>query len=206
MSTIFDIEKNEYLKIDTTGFYHQIYTGFGQAGNPDFLNTLKNTFKTESIEKLHKAEKQVEDILVADLPTIIKSKEFDNFMLVSVPRAKDFSAYSPEQLLFSSAVKKASERINGIDGTDCIKRVVSTRTTHLRKPTSLTNDGKMPYPGITRETCEISETKVRNQNIILVDDIYTKRVNIDEDCIQALLDEGAKNVVFYSIGYTLRTQ
>jgi len=34
----------------------------------------------------------------------------------------------------------------------------------------------------------------------LVDDLYTKGVNIDEDAIQALLDKGAKNVVFYSVG------
>ena len=34
------------------------------------------------------------------------------------------------------------------------------------------------------------------------DDIYTPKVNVDEDCAQALLDAGAKRVILYVIGYT----
>ena len=57
----------------------------------------------------------------------------------------------------------------------------------------------MPYPGITSETCEIS-SHTRGKNILLIDDLYTKTVNIDEDAIQALFDNGAKNVYFYAVG------
>jgi hypothetical protein len=37
---------------------------------------------------------------------------------------------------------------------------------------------------------------------LLIDDLYTKSVNIDEDWIQALYEKGAKNVIFYSVGKT----
>ncbi|MCF6205161.1 MAG: hypothetical protein L3J59_16105 [Methylococcaceae bacterium] len=61
----------------------------------------------------------------------------------------------------------------------------------------------MPYKGITNDTCHISDN-VRGRTIILIDDIYTGGVNIDEDAIQALLDKGARSVYFYAIGKTAR--
>ena len=44
------------------------------------------------------------------------------------------------------------------------------------------------------------------KDILLIDDIYTKTVNIDEDAIQALLDNGARSVFFYAIGKTVSKQ
>lgn len=55
------------------------------------------------------------------------------------------------------------------------------------------------FPGITKATCHISP-HVKDQDVLLIDDIYTPGVNIDEDAIQALLDAGAKSVTFYAIG------
>ena len=63
-------------------------------------------------------------------------------------------------------------------------------------------DGDLPYQGITAATCTISDN-VRGKDILLIDDLYTKTVNIDEDCIQALLDKGANSVTFYAIGKTV---
>jgi predicted amidophosphoribosyltransferase len=60
----------------------------------------------------------------------------------------------------------------------------------------------LPYPGITKDTCTISD-QVKGKNILLIDDLYTKTVNIDEDAIQALLDKEAKSVTFYSVGKTV---
>lgn len=62
--------------------------------------------------------------------------------------------------------------------------------------------GELPYVGIAKDTCNISDDVI-GQDILLIDDLYTKTVNIDEDCIQALLDKGARSVIFYSIGKTL---
>jgi phosphoribosylpyrophosphate synthetase len=64
-------------------------------------------------------------------------------------------------------------------------------------------DGDMPYVGITKATCKIS-SDVRGKDILLIDDIYTKGVNIDEDAIQALLDNGAKSVIFYAVAKTFK--
>jgi len=41
---------------------------------------------------------------------------------------------------------------------------------------------------------------------LLIDDLYTRTVNIDEDAIQALLDKGAHSVAFYAVGRTVYNQ
>lgn len=201
----FIIDRNGYLKRSIPGYYHQLYTGFRQPGNPDFLNTLKNTFDSESHRNLVEARDKVIEILIEDIPEILADSSWSNCMLVGVPRAKSLKSFSNSQLMLREAIRIAANNIHGvIDGTDCIKRVVNTRTTHLRTATGIPNDGDEPYPGITVATCLIDKNRIMNQNIILIDDIYTRNVNIDEDCIQALLDNGANKVIFYSIGYTRR--
>ena len=87
------------------------------------------------------------------------------------------------------------------DGTNYIIRHTDTRTTHMDK-SGYGGDGDLPYPGITKDTCNIS-SEIKGKDILLIDDLYTKTVNIDEDAIQALLDNGASSVVFYAIGKTL---
>ena len=95
---------------------------------------------------------------------------------------------------------------NFIDGTHFIIRHTNTRTTHLRIPIEgFDNDGRTPYPGITIDTCNMSD-QIIGQNILLIDDIYTNNINIDEDVIQALLTNGANSVVFYAIGKTIAHQ
>ncbi len=199
----FIISKNRFLKTETVGYYHQDYTGFKQKDNPDFLNVLKNTFNVESGTNLKNAGKRVVGILKLDIPNIIEANNLPNSIIVCVPRAKALKSYADSQLFFKLAVGFAANKISGaIDGTDYIRRIVNTRTTHIRKQISIQNDGDMPYPGITVATCEIDSFRIKNQNIILIDDIYTKTVNVDEDCIQALLDNGAGKVIFYSVGYS----
>ena len=91
------------------------------------------------------------------------------------------------------------------DGAFVINRIKDTKTTHLvNSIISIENNGDMPYPGITEETCSIDSDKIKGKNVILIDDIYTRNCNIDEDCIQALYNVGAKKVVFYAIAYTKR--
>lgn len=88
------------------------------------------------------------------------------------------------------------EDLNLTNGTKYLVRHTSTKTPHLRSSEDLS-----PYPGITQETCYISDN-VKGKDILLVDDVYTKSININEDAIQALLDKGANSVYFYSIGKT----
>lgn len=201
----FIIEKNEFLTYgNVKGYYHQYYTGFRNEGNPDFINVLKNTFNYESFKKLKDAKEKVINILKLDIPNIIKENRLSNCMCICVPRAKALNTYSNNQLLFKDAIRIASHSlVNVTDGTNCIRRTKNTKTTHLKNVT-FENDGDMPYVGITKNTCHIDTNAIKDKNIILIDDIYTKSVNVDEDCIQALFDNGAKNVIFYSIGYTRR--
>jgi DNA processing protein len=119
---------------------------------------------------------------------------------VVVPRAKAETYYRPNQLLFREAVSHATNRLGKhyINGSHFIERRINTKTTHLRYGGG---DGSMPYPGITNETCYISNNVI-SKDILLIDDLYTKTINTDEDVIQSLLDKGARSVTFYSIGKT----
>ena len=71
---------------------------------------------------------------------------------------------------------------------------------------TLLADGKqfrdLPYPGITRDTCEKDGSYFHGEDVILVDDIYTKNINVAEDRIQTLYDFGAKRVIMYAIAKT----
>ncbi len=125
-----------------------------------------------------------------------------------VPRAKAENTYRQDQLLFKETVKNAVNELgnNFIDGTNFIKRHTNTKTTHLRQPIDgFDNDGSEPYSGISLETCDFSNN-IKGFDILLIDDIYTKNVDIDEDMIQALLNFGANSVTFYSIGKTTQQE
>lgn len=205
------IQRNNFLNTDIQAYFNTYYVGYKQPGNPDFLNELKNIFNKTSLETLETAMQSVYERLVEDIPQIIQENHFNECVLVGVPRSKAYSAYSDNQLLFNKTIEKSYPEIykkvsfcSLVDGSEDIIRIKNTKTTHIRKETSgFNNDGDLPYPGITKNTCYFSE-ELKGKNIILIDDIYTATVNIDEDCIQALLDLGAKRVVFYSIGYTKR--
>lgn len=199
--TIFSDDK--YLDKNIQGFYHTYYTGYKNAGNPDYLNDLKNTFDSYSRENLSKLDKAIEkltSVLENDL------SKFDRGLTICiVPRSKSENTYSHNQLLFKEAVRDIIERLNFIDGSDYIIRHTDTKTTHLAhtpRGAQYAGDGDMPYPGITKNTCNIS-SDVKGKNILLIDDIYTSHVYIDEDAIQALLAYGANTVEFYAVGKTI---
>lgn len=175
----------------------------GNPGNPDYLNDLKNTFNDFTPHKLKPAVQQLRSVLTTDLPNIYELFKVESLTVCVVPRAKAESSYGPNQLLFKRTLQDVIRITGGLeDGTDYLCRHTNTRTTHLRKPiNNYNNDGPEPFPGITKNTCHIS-TSVRGRNILLVDDIYTHGVNIDEDAIQVLFDAGASSVIFYAIGKT----
>lgn len=200
----FTLPINNYLKHKVDIYYHQDYTGYKKPGNPDFINTLKNTFESESHQKLRNAQKQVIDILKKDIPNIMRYRNETNYLCMCVPRAKALKQYSKWQLMFSEAVSRVAQNTEGlVDGTRYIVRHTNTRTTHLKNMSAKENDGRLPYPGITKDTCTINRKKIEGKKIILIDDVYTKTINVGEDCIQALFDNGAKSVIFYAIGRTI---
>ncbi len=204
----FTIARNYFLAKPTEAYFHQYYKGFQVEGNPDFINTLKNTFANESKFAIRRAINQVKEILLEDLPQIPSLiNRPDSVLCTCIPRAKAREFFTtPLQLGFSQAVREAANELDFLeDGKECIIRTSNTYTTHFRGPVkNYVNDGKSPYKGITKDSCYIDKDRIKGRVVLLVDDIYTITVNIDEDCIQALYDYGAKEVIFYAIAYTKR--
>ena len=210
----FTISQNDYLEQDIQAFYNTSYTGMGHDGNPDYLNDLKNTYgkptssdskeyKKRMLKKLENGVKKLEKVLKKDLPKISKKLKCDSLAICVVPRSKSESSYKKTQLLFKSTVQSIAKNLDNFDdATDYIVRHTNTKTTHLPASTpDYNNDGEMPYVGITKQTCTINKN-IKGKDVLLIDDIYTKSINIDEDVIQALLKKGAKSVTFYAVGYT----
>jgi hypothetical protein len=194
-----------YLNKDVQAYFHSKYSsGAGQwrvhGSVENIICTLKNDITPYAETVLQNVCGQLENILTADLPKVLKLSEKDNLVVCVVPRAK--VNYNPNQLYFKKTVSEVARKLSGfIDGTEYIKRVKDTKTTH-RARRGHGGNGDMPYPNITTDTCDIS-TRVKDKDILLIDDLYTNSVNIDEDAIQALFDKGARTVIFYSIGAKL---
>ena len=200
----FTIQRNEYLNQTVRAFFHADYIGYRREGNPDYINTLKNTFNSYPAHVLNGAVQELRTVLQTDLSQILATLRIQSLTVCIVPRAKAEASYHSNQLLFKTSVRAVVNQLTGfVDGTDFIKRNTNTRTTHLPANTpNYNNDGATPYAGITKDTCSFSNN-IRGKNILLIDDLYTRTVNIDEDAIQALLDNGALSVTFYSVGKTV---
>ncbi|WKS95819.1 HAD hydrolase-like protein [Riemerella columbina] len=214
----FKIESNPFLKSEVQAFFHQYY--FGSKKEAKFkpyltegriehlIWTLKNDegCKPEHKHKYYLATacKRLYNLLYKDLFEIIKEikqieGEVVDLVVCVVPRAKEGAVYRKDQLLFRQIVSDVANKLDGFeDGTKYIVRHTTTQTTHLDNRII---EGESPYVGITKDTCYISD-QVIGKTILLIDDVYTKTSNIDEDAIQALLDKGAKKVYFYAVGKT----
>lgn len=211
MMVSFTIHANNFLKVNVKGWYNLPYIGYRKNGNPDFLNVIKNNFNDVQLISMKKSRQMVENILSHDLKELVQRWSLRNCLCVCVPRSKSLTTYTPHQLFFRDAVRNVASTIQDLqDGTHVIRRHTNTFTSHLSSDTGrvtatgkkYTNDGNKPYPGITKDTCSIDKEMVYNHRVLLVDDIYTKCVNVDEDCLQALLDNGAKEIFFYAIACT----
>lgn len=202
--TPFIIEQNHFISKNIQGFYHTNFGGFDFPNNPNFLYRLKNDHHHNwTTEDLKKAIIEFANILNVDLPKIQSQLNISALTVCVVPRSKADNSYHTNQLLFKATIKHVVNKLGLIDGTNFIVRHTNTKTTHLRKPiVGFDNDGDSPYKGITNATCTISN-EVIGKDILLIDDIYTKTVNIDEDAIQSLITKGAKSVAFYAIGNTV---
>jgi len=196
----FTINANQYLKCNIISYYHTDYTGYHNPSNPDYINDLKNTFNNYPKEKLQNAINQLYNVLKNDL-----SNFSTDYTICIIPRSKAENTYSYNQLLFKKVVQQLIAELGFQDGSNYITRHTDTKTTHLAhspRAAQYAGNGSMPYPGITKETCSISND-VKGKKILLLDDIYTAGVNIDEDAIQSLIDCGARFVTFYAVGKTI---
>ncbi|WP_407532432.1 hypothetical protein [Elizabethkingia miricola] len=197
----FTINTNPYLDCEIEAYYFGNHENWKNT-EVGFLNTLKNdegTFTNARREfgfTLDEAKNKVKEIITKDLLEIKKLYDLKLTVCI-VPRSKPLAKYNHNQLKFSEAIKEfVNEHTEFYDGTNYIQRIVETPVTHL------TRDYSSVTVGVTKETCSISG-EVNGKDIILIDDIYTESVNIIEDAIQALFDNGAKSVILYTVGKTI---
>lgn len=201
-----DKQRTRCLHYDTKAFYHSNYHGGGNwkinGTIENLICTLKNDRTPYSQQTMMNCVAKLVEILKNDLPIIKLQLGYNKLRVCVVPRAKRESHYNKNQLLFRGSVQFATNSLCGFeDGTHDIIRHTNTRTTHSNISGNGGN-GPLPYCGITLETCNIS-SNIQGKNILLIDDLYTKTIGIDEDAIQALHDKGANNVFFYSVGKTV---
>ena len=209
----FTIKSNKYLEKDVVAYAHKNYEGGIGRHNIDgtienLIISLKNNNGDASVSKIATAVMNLEEILEKDLPEIYKNNfgSGEEIVVVCVPRSK--ANFKDCQLLFRKTVKNVVKSLDSAftDGTNHIKRHTSTKTTHktcfAEKGENPGGSGSMPYVGITAKTCDISN-QVEGKNILLIDDLYTSGVNVCEDCLQTLLQKGAKNVIFYCVGVAI---
>jgi hypothetical protein len=198
-------QRGVFIKQSIKAFYHADYSGGGmwrQRGSiENMIWTLKNDVAPFP-QQLPHAIQQLRSILLEDLPQILKETGKSNLTVCVIPRAKNENYYRQDQLHLRTTISGVVNNLNDfVNGTSYIIRHTDTRTTHLDR-NGEGGEGNIPYPGITKGTCKISDN-VKDKDILLIDDLYTKSINIDEDAIQALFDNGAKSVVFYAIGKTV---
>lgn len=190
-----------FMRNPARGFYSLPYLRFGQPGNPEFLVHLKNNRRTTPLNVLNRAKAGLRLFAHQELIQI-KNTLGGELCVCVVPRSKKEDYYCPAQRFFKQGLAEAVQAINGLEnGLNYILRHTDTKTTHLSR-CGQGGSGKPPYVGITKDTCSISE-QVKGKRILLVDDIYTKTINIDEDAIQALRDAGASEVFFYAVAKTV---
>lgn len=194
------------LKHDITAYYHSDYQGGGNWHMSGTIENLICTFKNDIMpyteQTLVNAARRVVLILKEDMPEVLRLSGKQSLRVCVIPRAKREDSYRENQLYLRTTIQYVTKHLDGfVDGTHDIIRHTNTSTTHLARHGN-GGQGELPYVGITKDTCSISDDVI-GKDVLLIDDLYTKTVNIDEDCIQALLDKGARSVIFYSIGKTL---
>ncbi len=200
----FSIQPNNCLSKTIQACYNSIYIGglgrhYIQGTIENYICVLKNDFGNRFDNDMKQEAGALYTIIFEYLQNI-KANSGTNLTVCVVPRAKVYE--NKKQLLFKETVRLVVQNLGMNDGTDYLRRISDTQTTHNASSVSGGN-GICPYKGITNDTCDISD-EVAGKDILLIDDVYTPGANIDEDAIQALLDNGAKSVIFYAVGRSLR--
>lgn len=194
------IGNDAFLDRDVHLYCHAPYYGFSSADNTlTYVNYLKNDRR--GYDKLiAQSEDVAAKVLSSDLAELVDA--YGSLTVCGIPRSKRENSYPPEKMGLKRAIRKAiAMNPNLLDGMDYVVRHTNTLCTH-RSYWGYGGDGEAPRPGLLWDTCYLSK-EIAGKNIVLVDDIYTAGVGIDEDGVQALLDAGARCVIMYAFGYTV---
>ena len=183
-------------------FHDWYYTMRDPRNTMHFITNLKNDIPPyHSSAVLSQSEQLLTQVLRSDFEEIVS--QHGPLTVCGVPRSKRESSYWPSQMGLKRTIRAVAWNTpNLCDGMDFIIRHTDTVCTH-RARSGHGGAGELPRPGLIRDTCWLSLC-ISGKRILLVDDIYTPGVGIDEDAIATLLDCGATHVVFYAVGYTAR--
>ena len=187
---------------DVVGYFHDWYYTMRDPRNTmHYLTNLKNDippYHTPDI--IRESEAELAQVLRQDFAWIVSAH--GAMTVCGVPRSKRENSYPFSQMGLKRTIRAVVREMGLEDGMDYIVRHTDTVCTH-RARSGHGGAGEMPRPGLLKDTCFMSPC-IAGKDILLVDDIYTPSVGIDEDAIQALLDCGAKSVIFYAVGYTAK--
>ncbi|GHV59196.1 hypothetical protein FACS1894103_2100 [Campylobacterota bacterium] len=206
---VYAITKNDFLNTEIRGYSHDFYipVRLGGGETSKIVLKIKNISNNKISREIEVAKTEISKIVKFDLDKIIESDRKyrdEQPVVVVIPISKPDNYWDNSQLQFRSAISDGISSSKWIvDGTQYLTRLRATQTTHIAHLNKPENIGEPPYPGITKDTCGLSNN-IENKNIILIDDIYTVGVGIDEDCVRFLLDNGAASVVLYTLGVTIK--
>lgn len=185
------------------GYFHDWYYTMKDPRNTMlFLTNLKNDIPPyHTPDVIKESEAELAQILRRDFADIVSAH--GAMTVCGVPRSKRESSYPSSQMGLKRTIRSVAVETPLLeDGMDYIIRNTDTVCTH-RARSGHGGAGEMPRPGLLKDTCFMSPC-IAGKDILLVDDIYTPGVGIDEDAIQAVLDCGAKSVIFYAVGHTAK--
>lgn len=200
-NTFVFVDEDSARQFLVESYFHDEYYGMSSPNNRvRFVNTLKNDRLRSSREEILNGEVQLANAIRDDLAWITRMHGART--LVGVPRSKCETSYPWAKMGLKRALRRAvSANPMLSDGLDFIVRHTDTLCTH-RSYWGYGGAGEGPRPGLLADTCRLSP-RIAGRDILLVDDIYTPNCGIDEDAIGAVLEAGARSVVFYAIGYTV---
>ena len=202
LQSTFEFDDRDTGKVvRVAGYYHDEYYGMYSPNNRiRFVNVLKNDLQNVPASVIRHNGELLVVAIRDDLAQL--TQKYGRLTLCGVPRSKREDSYAWGQMGLKRALRQAAEENPLLDdGLDFIVRHTDTRCTH-RDRKGFGGVGELPRPGLIQDTCYLSD-EITGKDVLLVDDIYTPNCGIDEDAICAVLNAGAKSVVFYAIGYTV---
>ena len=156
----FVISANNCLRHNTKAFTHSDYHGSGnwkiQGTVENMICTIKNHPDPYPQSVLNNATMRLSAILAEELPQILQATGLQNLRVCVIPRSKREDYFEDNQKLFRATIQQTIRTLNGFeDGIYDIIRHTNTATTHLSR-SGRGGEGPMPYCGITKDTCTIS--------------------------------------------------
>lgn len=210
----FQIGNDEYLDKQIDVYAHDLYIPYMSRYSRENTRLILD-LKGSNNCNINNVKSRASDIIQNDLDLIITNLEKykkNRPTIMAMARSKPDTFWKDYELQFrptiSIALEKSSVKLENsdeiwmMDGVQFLKRVKETQTTHRARSQNIVNNGPAPYRGITQDTC-ILNGDINGKYIILIDDIYTPGVYVDEDCIQFLYDKGARDVILYVLGVTI---